>query len=110
TALRPGRTYYWSVQALDNSFAGGPFAAEASFTVPAAAELLLSAADAVPFEIQLRATPNSRWQFEMSRDLKTWSAYPAPGILSEAGTNGSCRIQIAPTGVNQFFRARQQGN
>ena len=30
--LRPG-TYYWSVQAVDNSYAGSPFAAEASFTI-----------------------------------------------------------------------------
>jgi hypothetical protein len=30
--LAPG-TYYWSVQAIDNSFAGGPFASEQSFLV-----------------------------------------------------------------------------
>lgn len=30
--LPPG-TYYWSVQAVDHAFAGGPFAAEASFVV-----------------------------------------------------------------------------
>lgn len=30
--LAPG-TYYWSVQAIDNSFAGGPFAPEQTFTV-----------------------------------------------------------------------------
>jgi hypothetical protein len=28
-------TFYWSVQAIDNSFAGSPFASEASFQVPA---------------------------------------------------------------------------
>jgi hypothetical protein len=31
--LRPGRTYYWSVQALDSSFAGSPFATEEQFTI-----------------------------------------------------------------------------
>lgn len=31
--LKPGVTYYWSVQAVDTAFAGSPFAAEASFTV-----------------------------------------------------------------------------
>ena len=31
--LPPG-TYYWSVQAIDAAFAGGPFAPEASFIVP----------------------------------------------------------------------------
>jgi FG-GAP-like repeat len=29
--LEPGRRYYWSVQAVDNGFAGGPFAHERSF-------------------------------------------------------------------------------
>ena len=33
--LPPGRTYYWSVQAVDTSFAGSPFATEGTFfTVP----------------------------------------------------------------------------
>ena len=31
--LKPG-TYYWSVQAIDNSFAGGPFAPEQTFEIP----------------------------------------------------------------------------
>lgn len=33
--LPPG-TYYWSVQAVDSAFAGGPFAPEATFTIPTA--------------------------------------------------------------------------
>jgi hypothetical protein len=32
TNLSIGKTYYWSVQAIDGSFAGSPFAAEASFS------------------------------------------------------------------------------
>ena len=32
--LTPGQTYYWSVQAIDPAFAGSPFAAESSFTLP----------------------------------------------------------------------------
>ncbi|MGE0077190.1 MAG: LamG-like jellyroll fold domain-containing protein [Bacteroidales bacterium] len=31
--LAPGKTYYWSVQAVDNSYAGGNFSAESSFFV-----------------------------------------------------------------------------
>ncbi len=31
-SLAPG-TYYWSVQAIDNSYAGGPFATEQTFTI-----------------------------------------------------------------------------
>jgi hypothetical protein len=30
--LHPGQTYYWTVQAVDTSFAGSPFASEAQFT------------------------------------------------------------------------------
>ena len=32
--LPQGHTYYWSVQAVDTAFAGGPWATEGSFTVP----------------------------------------------------------------------------
>lgn len=32
--LNGGETYYWSVQAIDNSFAGGAFAPEQSFSIP----------------------------------------------------------------------------
>jgi hypothetical protein len=32
--LRLGKTYYWSVQAIDTSYLGSNFAAEGSFTIP----------------------------------------------------------------------------
>jgi hypothetical protein len=32
--LEPGRTYYWSVQAVDGGWVGGPFAPTQTFTVP----------------------------------------------------------------------------
>jgi hypothetical protein len=41
-SLAPG-TYYWSVQAIDNAFAGSPFAAESTFTVCSASIDPLSA-------------------------------------------------------------------
>src|SRR6185295_5624613 len=31
--LTPGQTYYWSVQAVDTSFAGSPFAPEQEFSI-----------------------------------------------------------------------------
>ncbi|HUS17050.1 MAG TPA: FG-GAP-like repeat-containing protein [Chloroflexia bacterium] len=34
-SLLPGRTYYWSVQAIDPAWAGGPFATEGQFTTVA---------------------------------------------------------------------------
>ncbi|HEU5122719.1 MAG TPA: FG-GAP-like repeat-containing protein [Verrucomicrobiae bacterium] len=33
--LQPGRTYYWSVQAIDSGYAGGSWSSEASFTTQA---------------------------------------------------------------------------
>ena len=38
----PVGTYYWKVQAVDAAFAGSPFSAEASFTVPAQAPRVLT--------------------------------------------------------------------
>ena len=37
--LTAGRTYYWSVQAIDTALAGGPFATEGSFAVPPFADI-----------------------------------------------------------------------
>jgi hypothetical protein len=34
-SLAPGTTYYWSVQAIDSAWAGGPFAVEGQFTTDA---------------------------------------------------------------------------
>src|SRR5205823_3812643 len=82
TGLQPGSTYYWSVQAVDNSFAGGPFAPEVSFTAPAAS-LTLTAVQTGQIEIQLRASPNTVWRLEMSSDLKNWSDYPAPNAETQ---------------------------
>ncbi len=42
--LQPG-TYYWSVQAIDNSFAGGPFAPEQSFTIYPQVPAIISVPD-----------------------------------------------------------------
>ena len=43
TGLTPGRTYYWSVQAIDGAFAGSPFAPEQSFTTSVLGALQLVA-------------------------------------------------------------------
>jgi len=55
TALQPGRAYYWSVQAVDNSFAGGPFSAEAGFTIPETV-LALRSAGTGGLELELHAS------------------------------------------------------
>jgi hypothetical protein len=48
--LTPGRDYYWSVQAVDTSFAGSPFAAEQRFALP-------------PLLVSLIRYPNGTFEF-----------------------------------------------
>jgi hypothetical protein len=54
--VAPGRDYYWSVQAVDTSFAGSPFAAEQQFTV------------AAPRIIELLMPGNGHFQFSFSNE------------------------------------------
>lgn len=105
-ALQPGHTYYWSVQAVDNSFAGGPFAPEASFTMPQAVLAWHTVSDS-NLELELRAGPDTSWRLEMSSDLKNWLDYPAPGVMLRTTTNGADRASIPISVGRQFFRARR---
>jgi hypothetical protein len=106
TALQPGRTYFWSVQAVDNSFAGGPFALETSFTMPDAV-LAIHAAEGDAFELELRAATANGWRVEVSNDLKSWEDYPAPGVLLRTGTNGVDRVKVGVSAERRFFRTRR---
>jgi hypothetical protein len=105
-ALQSGATYYWSVQAVDNSFAGGSFAPEASFTLPAAS-LTFNAVSAAQLELELRAAPNTAWRLEASSDLKYWSDYPAAEASTQTGTNGLSWIRVTPLSSHRFYRAKQ---
>lgn len=105
TGLTPGRTYRWTVQAVDNSFAGGPFAPEVSFAMPGAL-LLPFRIGPDQFELELRAEPESTWQLEVSSDLKNWSDHPSTDAVTRIGTNGWSRIPIEISGDFRFFRAR----
>jgi hypothetical protein len=63
--------YYWSVQAIDNSFAGSPFAAESSFTVPysnsispVTSQALIINQNGAALTVTESATPSSRqWKY-----------------------------------------------
>lgn len=115
TGLESCRTYYWSVQAVDNSFAGGPFAAEASFTMPTVAggEVAQNAALALRrvggrrHELGLCAAPNTRWQLEVSTDLITWQDFAATPSALQADTNGVARLGLELVGDRQFLRVRR---
>ena len=106
TGLRPGGAYYWSVQAVDNSFAGGPFSAEASFTMPETV-LTLRSAGTGGLELELHAASTNSWEIETSKDLRTWQDHPTTGVMIRTGTNGVKRLKLEATAERQFFRARR---
>ena len=115
TGLEPGRTYYWSVQAVDNSFAGGPFAPEASFTMPTVEggeigvhpALALRHVGGGRHELELCATPKTRWQLEVSTDLITWQDFAATPSALQADTTGVARLGLDLISDRQFFRVRR---
>ena len=47
SAALPGGVYYWSVQAVDNAFAGSPFAPESIFVIPDGAPAVTGLASAI---------------------------------------------------------------
>jgi len=102
TGLTNG-TYYWSVQAVDSALAGGPFAAEASFTV------------------QGTVTPPAlsvRWFG--GKAVLSWPAEASAEFILECATNLAAPIWMIVPGVNgnvftnqtpeaaKFFRLRHR--
>lgn len=58
----PAGKYYWSVQAIDTAFAGGPFSSEASFTIanPEAAAVTQETIDLLPAQAMLQGVLDPR--------------------------------------------------
>ena len=77
TRLLPG-TYYWSVQAVDNGFAGGPFAAEASFTIAPRLNLVAAGTNVV----------------------LSWSASAPEWVLQQSPSLSASNWVNAPSGTN----------
>lgn len=104
-------TLYWSVQAVDNSLQGGPFAQEGSFTLapdqgtelPVGVRLTARRTGGGAIELQFPAPLGSTWRLEVSTDLKAW-------VLTEpvwsAGSDGTARAVVGATEGRQFFRLR----
>ena len=75
TGLTPDKTYYWSVQAVDTSFDGSPFAAEKSVMAGAAISSVVVAEASTP----------KNGILESSDSLKiTWAASSSLGIASQS--------------------------
>jgi hypothetical protein len=95
-SLRPG-TYYWTVQAVDHSFAGGPFAPVQSFTVGSPVPHL-QVVSLAGTRLKLKVPPLAT--LESSTDLRTWSPLQLP-ISDE-----QVEIDIS-TQSFRFVRARE---
>jgi nitrite reductase/ring-hydroxylating ferredoxin subunit len=78
--LDPGRTYYWSVQAVDSSFAGSPFAAEQQFDTGLRSINPVRHANGV-FEFSFTATPGASFTAvaatNLSLGLTNWTVLGA---------------------------------
>jgi hypothetical protein len=103
--LAPG-TYYWSVQAIDHSFLGSPFAAESSFTVPPVdGELRISAVQllaGVDLHLTLNGPAERRLVVEHSGDLRDWTAAVTNQLVGGATTYSEPSGEIS----HRYFRAR----
>ncbi len=108
--LSPGR-YYWSVQAIDNAFAGSPFASEQSFvipepndTTPPAAPQNLSAT-AGDRQITLQWQQNSESDFLRYRIYGGTSPNPTVKIDSVNGVSSTSKtITGLANGTRYYFR------
>jgi hypothetical protein len=94
-SLRPG-TYHWSVQAIDNSFAGGSFAPAQTFTIPPALSLEIAGFSGNRLVLKVSASAT----LEKSTDLKTW----VPLLLERTGESVTLDLATEPA---QFIRARE---
>lgn len=74
STLPAGRTVYWSVQAVDASFVGGPFAPEQHFTTPEDPPRLTTAAAAHGLRLIVRRLHAGPLLLERSGDLRVWES------------------------------------
>jgi hypothetical protein len=105
--LAPG-AYYWSVQAIDHSFAGGPFAAEQTFTVgsgvgaPRFDGIVLDPQGSLTLTVSVIKA--GRFVLEASPDLRQWTARATHDLPS-----GPSTITVNQgTQAAGFFRLRQE--
>ncbi len=100
--LSPGTTYYWSVQAVDNAFAGSAFATEQSFTVPPNRAPVV--ANAIPNQSLSVGTAftrdlNSPAVFtDPDGDVMTYSASSSATNIATASVSGSTLTVTAAGG------------
>ncbi len=92
-----GGTYYWSVQAIDTAFAGGAFAAEASFVMP---PNIGSAGFGTngQFRVGFNGLASNSYSLQGSVDLAGWTNL----VSVVAGSNGV--VELVDTNAGNFGR------
>ncbi len=104
--LPKGTNYYWSVQAIDNGFAGGPFAAEGSFYMDLAPVISAIPDQTIQFSTSTLPLPFTIGDYETPPDQLLLSAasgntnlLPVAGIVfGRAGSN--CTVTLTPAPLN----------
>jgi hypothetical protein len=102
-ALRnlPSGRYYWSVQAVDASFAGSTFAPEMSFVVAPRIQTLRSLPQG-QWEFKVSGFPGENYQLQMSSDLNTWDA----AVSFQMFTAETNLVHTSGAGSPRFFRLK----
>jgi len=102
--LPPG-TYYWSVQAIDGGYAGGPWAPEQTFTITEPEHPPVSAAKATNGTLVAWSGHFSDFQLEYKDSLSTgnWITNSIP----VGYTNGKANVLYTNGPGSRFFRLRK---
>lgn len=95
--LQPGTNYFWSVQAVDTAFAGGPFAAEGNFTLPSpdAPQLLSVRRDVTGFQLEAMGTPG--WSYGFLASTGVTANLPAWTRIGSSAADGAGHILFTDT-------------
>jgi hypothetical protein len=103
--LIPGRTYYWSVQAVDASFAGGPFAPEQSFLLvgePKRVNTRMKRGPGTALEFSVSGQPHVSVRFESSTDLRVWQTVQFLSLDAAGELNFTMSPEVPDGGL--FYR------
>jgi hypothetical protein len=104
--LKPGTTYYWSVQTVDTAFAGSLFATEGTFTIPPAAPLNISFIREATGTVHTtwRGSPGTSYRVDVSGDLQHWTTLTH--LTAASGTGLFELVETpAPEIQQRYYRA-----
>ena len=104
--LRPGQTYYWSVQAVDPGFAGSPFASEQQFSTGGLVITPVRRADGV-FELGFAGLAGGTFTVlattNLSSRMTNWTVL---GTATEVSPGQFRFTEPIATNRDRFYRVR----